>query len=326
MKGLELARQYYEHAGRPAIEAAFPAYAGRIAAGLCGEGSQCFGFDDAISQDHDFTPGFCLWLDRQTYAEIGDPLRRLYTSLPEEYEGCSVKNVTPEGAGRLGVFEIGDFYQRLCGCRDIPRDYRTWFFLKSEYLAEAVNGAVFSDPGGEFTRIRNGLAAGYPEPVRLKKLSAGLAVMAQSGQYNYARCMRRGELTAAVLAQAEFTRSALRVCHLLNHRYCPYDKWACRSLSQLPRLSEVSGLLTQLSGSSSQRSEWDPSDPAQYAYRLNTADQKVVLIEEICDRVLRELRRQGLTEGRESFLLAHVPAVLDRVEDDYLKSLPQMEG
>ena len=57
-KGLELARAYYEQYGRPMLEKEFPDVLDRIAAGLCGHGSECFGYDDAVSRDHDFEPGF----------------------------------------------------------------------------------------------------------------------------------------------------------------------------------------------------------------------------------------------------------------------------
>ena len=45
--GLALARQYYESCGRQMIEERFPAYAGRIAVGLAGRGSDCFGYGNS---------------------------------------------------------------------------------------------------------------------------------------------------------------------------------------------------------------------------------------------------------------------------------------
>lgn len=54
--GMELAREFYEQAGRPMLQQKYPEYACRIAAGLVGEGSECLGFDDAFSVDHDFGP------------------------------------------------------------------------------------------------------------------------------------------------------------------------------------------------------------------------------------------------------------------------------
>ena len=62
MKGLEIAYKFYEEYGREMIHTMFPQYENKIAAGLVGEGSECFGFDDYISRDHDFDPGFCLWI------------------------------------------------------------------------------------------------------------------------------------------------------------------------------------------------------------------------------------------------------------------------
>ena len=59
MKGMELAKAYFEEYGIPMIETSFSQYQGQIAAGLVGEGSECLGYDDEFSQDHDFGPGFC---------------------------------------------------------------------------------------------------------------------------------------------------------------------------------------------------------------------------------------------------------------------------
>ena len=84
MKGLELAKAYYEEYGRPMIREKFPDYEGRIAVGLAGEGSECFGYDDEISRDHDFEAGFCLWITEQDGEAIGFPLFRAYGKLPDE--------------------------------------------------------------------------------------------------------------------------------------------------------------------------------------------------------------------------------------------------
>ena len=46
MKGLELARGFWEDLLHPALEREAPELTDRIAAGLCGAGSDCLGYDD----------------------------------------------------------------------------------------------------------------------------------------------------------------------------------------------------------------------------------------------------------------------------------------
>ena len=103
MKGLALARAYFDAYGAPMIERQFAAYKRSMAVGLVGEGSECFGYDDAFSQDHDFGPGFCIWLPQTVYAEIGAELERAYAALPQEYLG-NRRLETAQAGKRVGVW------------------------------------------------------------------------------------------------------------------------------------------------------------------------------------------------------------------------------
>ena len=67
MKGLELSELFYREQVQLVLEQKFAAVVPRIAVGLVGEGSQCFGYDDEISRDHDWGAAVCLWLKADDY-------------------------------------------------------------------------------------------------------------------------------------------------------------------------------------------------------------------------------------------------------------------
>ena len=61
MKGLELSERFYRDHGEPMLRE-FPELLPLISAGLVGGGSECLGFDDELSRDHDFEAGFCIFI------------------------------------------------------------------------------------------------------------------------------------------------------------------------------------------------------------------------------------------------------------------------
>ena len=71
MKGLELCKEFYNQFGAPMLKEKFSEILPLISVGLVGSGSECLGFDDDISCDHDFEPGFCIFLpEGGTYMRI----------------------------------------------------------------------------------------------------------------------------------------------------------------------------------------------------------------------------------------------------------------
>ena len=307
MKGLELARRFYAEHGAPMLEEQFGEYVGLIAVGLVGSGSECFGFDDEISRDHDFEPGFCLLLPDEDVVDRRTAflLERAYAKLPREFMGFRRAAYDPVGGNRHGVLRIGEFLLEKTGRADGKLSMADWFSIPEQSLAEVTNGEIFRDDLGLFSKIRCELSY-FPEDVRLKKLAGNLLLMGQSGQYNFDRCMRRGERAAAGLALCEFVTSALKCIFLLKKHYMPYYKWSFRALRELGvEASLYNGLEYLLTGESTD----------------GTVAQKKAVVEEICSAVAAEARAQLLTDYTGDAMEGYAYSVNDRIEDGEIRNL-----
>ncbi|MBR4224440.1 MAG: tetratricopeptide repeat protein [Oscillospiraceae bacterium] len=92
ISGLELSRRYFDTFFRPAIKGLTemcPSLADKVTIGLVGEGSECFGFDDERSFDHDMGPSFCIFADDDVPDEDYKKLVWAYDMLPRTYYGMS---------------------------------------------------------------------------------------------------------------------------------------------------------------------------------------------------------------------------------------------
>ena len=307
MKGLELARAYYEQCGKPMLAEQFPELTDRIAVGLFGSGSECYGFDDAVSRDHDFEPGFCIFLPGEDVIDENTSFRleRAYARLPKEFEGCYRSLLTPVGGKRHGVFRAADYFKERCGSADGRLDLGQWLTTPQYVLSELTNGEIFSDPSGLVTTIRERLNA-MPEAVLFKRLAGNLLLMNQAGQYNYARCLKRGEKAAAQLAANEFVNASLQKVFLLNRVYLPYYKWSFRALHSLPLLSETAEALELLLEKGN-----DEADSVL----------KNAAVEDVCRRVVKELLAQGFSGSDDPDLEKQASLVNRKIADPEVRNL-----
>ena len=278
--GLDLARRFFT-AVKPFLESRVPHIMERAAVGLVGEGSECFGFDDEISRDHDWGPAFCIWLPEAELADCAVSLEDTLAELPKRFEGLPTRLSPERRAGRVGPQSIESFYAHFTGLKAAPVSWQEWRSISENALAACTNGEVFQDGAGIFSAHRAELLNFYPEDVRRKKIAARCMVMAQAGQYNLPRSLQRGEYGTAMLAAARFAEAALSMAFLLNRRPMPFYKWACRAARELPQLGRaVAGLVEQLAAT-----RWN--EPAAGVPAVNA-------IEDYCADVASLLRKENL--------------------------------
>ena len=403
VSGLKLARAFWTQMGKPMIAAKYPQYAGRIAAGLVGHGSECYGFDDAYSQDHDFGPRFCLWLTDEDYAAIGEQLEADYEALPRKFSvdaqgrvtfeaharsdasgafpsagaGSTVipdatnaptpstatddtataesgaassdvaeamttpidaplSPVTPRAQGanrRDGVFRIGDFFESITGYRTAPAQTapHEWLMLAESTLAAATNGEVFADPTGQFSKTRQGFKD-MPDDVRLALISKRLGMIAQAGQYNLPRSLKRGDGAAAWLSIHEFVQATASLVFLVNVPmvvgYMPYYKWQFAALLKLsgsmfallPNVGEQLETVMRLSSAACYGGAGFGEGGKGAAPAIKKIND---IVEQIAADIVKELKREHLTTSGETFLEWQRPYVEDHIasDDPVLKSL-----
>lgn len=313
MKGLELSENFYKEYGEPMLQEHFSDILPLLAVGLTGSGSECYGYDDEISRDHDFEPAFCIFVPDEPFIDSKRvfELEKAYGRLPKEFMGFKRNRYSAVGGNRHGVIRTGDFFESKTGSRNGKLTVGQWLGIPEYALAETVNGSIFFDNFGEVTNIREGLSC-YPEDIRLKKLAGNLLLMGQSGQYNYNRCISRGETAAAQLALFEFVKSSLNVLFLLNNKYMPYYKWSFRALREInDKYKSVSHNLEFLISSDN---------------ITETTKLKSNLIEEIASYVTKEIIHQELTASASAEMEQQAYMVNNTIKDNNIRNMHILSG
>lgn len=303
--GLELAEAYFFDICYPMLKEEFEKYLPRMAAGLVGEGSECYGFDDKISRDHDFGPSFQIYIPAEDMGVYGKELSGRIAALPKSYCGFAGRNSCTLDDNRVGVLTIEDFYDKFLSIHEVPSTNRLWLQMNDLSLSTATNGKVFMDNLGQFTKIREGLLKHYPADVCLKRLAYACTQIAQSGQYNFPRSLQRRQFVAATHALDEFVHHYASFIYLINKTYKPYYKWEHEGLKRLPQMGQLT---------------WRELNKLVLIPFQEKPKYAIFVIEDLCKKAIAWLQKKNLTASKSDFLLDHAPHILSHASDEMIRN------
>ena len=314
------------------LKTEFPDLVGKIAVGLIGAGSECFGYDDLVSTDHDFDPGFLIFIGNDIDDDTKFKLERAYAKLPRTYMGYERAVMSPVGGNRRGVKRVSEFLREKTGTEDGKLDTYDWLNIDEEYLAEITNGEIWIDDNRIISNTRLRLST-FPEDIKLKKLAGSILLMAQSGQYNYERCISHDELGAARLALYEFVNAAMHTTYLLNEVYMPYYKWRFRGLRDLswPKNFKVKSELNYIEGIEDDSVVEMPFEKMLISL-LNVSDEKMFSskitrdIDLIANVLIERLKYEKLSDKNEVFLERHAYEINNKIKDVDIRNMNILAG
>ena len=301
MKGLELARRYYSEVVLPAFIERAPGKVDSMNFGLAGPGSECYGYDDEISRDHDWGPRVCIWIPENLYKRQSGNLQTIYDGLNHGFLGFDPVKRLDNRIRKDGILSTARFYGNYLGSDRPPETLRDWLLMPEEALSLCSNGEVFREGSGDFMTMREVLLSYFPRDIRLKKIASRCKAAAQHGQYNLWRAFQRNDLLAVQFHKAGFTHEAASLVFLLCRIYRPFGKWIFRGLDNLGTLG---------------------SDVKKYLRNMTESnDEKEIQgILEGCAGVLAdELVRQDLTPRKGSFLYDYGVEIERSIEDVSLR-------
>lgn len=273
LDGKTLSRMYYEEVVKPLIEKDFPELIGAYSAGLFGEGSDAYGYDDTASRDHDWGPGVILLINNNGfYDQYGQQLRDALIKKAREIEDFHgfTPDISSVEKGRRGVFGLHSYFSALIGKEltdhlifrpaniDPGYLYDMYAAVPEYSLSAAVNGEVFEDPDRLLTSVREGIKEFYPKELRIRKLMQECAMFSQNAQYNYLRSKRRNDSLTADMLLFEGMKNAMRIAHIIADVFTPHDKWMKKSLHNID--PEAAKLIENVITLSHKAPDTDPTD------------------------------------------------------------------
>jgi hypothetical protein len=247
MQGIELSRRFYDEVVGPWLARDFPGL--QHAAALIGYGSELLGFDDAMSQDHNFGPRVIVILSEADFAaRAAEIVVAFRGAAPAAFRGHPMgfhnrPHPSPHRGGALGDDRHGlevwtlDAAVRFWLGGPEPADNLAWLGLAEQRLLALTAGAVFHDDDGRLTALRARLAW-FPRDVWLYKLAGQWRRIAEEQPFVGRTGLVGDELGSRVIA-ARLVRDVMRLAFLIERRYAPYSKWFGSAFLQLSCAAEL---------------------------------------------------------------------------------------
>jgi Domain of unknown function (DUF4037) len=239
--GIELARAYHRDIVGPLLRRRWPELP--YAAARLGSGSDVLGYDDLMSQDHDWGLRLNVLVPVGVVEEVDAYLN---VALPESYAGWPTRFATtwrPDAASQVQVDSTRSLAVSRLGVD--PRDGLdplTWLGLTGQSILEVTGGAVFHDSAGQLGAVREALRW-YPDDVWRYVLAADWSRLGEEIPLA-GRAGHRSDEVGSRVVMARLVRTAMHLGFLLERVWPPYAKWLGTSYARLTVAGPTTGLLS----------------------------------------------------------------------------------
>ena len=243
MKGLDIARRFFDEWGRVYLRTEFPHLSERVAAFVYG-GSQSLGNDDELSRDHGWGPGFMLVLSNDDMRKFGRKLRNsTVREAPTEWAGSRWQH-----QNNISVHGIDKWFRENIGCVRPPKKPEDWLRrANQDSLYMLRHATIFHDPLGDFTARRKSFWY-FPKKAWLQRVESAVFNVWHYGQYNFLeRLTKRQDPISIASCLGTFIHSTMCLCLLLAEDFTPYWKWVAAEFRKLPNVAELESHLCALS-------------------------------------------------------------------------------
>ena len=282
---IDISRTFFHELVEPILVRRFPDQLAQTAFGIFGYGSETMGLDDEFSRDHHFGLRIdALMPDALLQTHSTAMMQTVAQELPDSFMGYSLREGHLAGAG-LACDSLEAFLRRTIGMTTAPVSWNDWLSIPEEDIIHVVNGEVWRDDRGEFTNLRQGFAAYYPEPVRMRRIAHWCRYFSGMGVYALRRALLRNNAYYAHIAFSRSVRWGVQLAFMLERVYYPYDKWIMHAFAELPKLYLRMG------------------DLVDEAVVLETPwERKLELMHQVADVIDDELVQQGLIAAHRRYV------------------------
>lgn len=240
VSGAALARAYHDDLVGPVLAARWPDLP--HAAGRLGHGSDVLGYDDEVSQDHDWGLRLDLLVPADLVTQVDAHLDQV---LPETFDGRPVRFAATGASHLRHRVQVQDVRAFVVGSTGIdataPLSVADWLSLTGQAVLQVTAGPVFVDTDGGLTAARERLSW-CPYDVWAYVVATDWARLAQELPF-VGRTAERGDDLGSRVIAARLVEVAMHLAHTLERRWTPYSKWVGTSMAALPRAGTVAPVL-----------------------------------------------------------------------------------
>lgn len=211
IKGLELSESFFNE-NKALLFKKIPSNAIEyITIGLFGFGSECYGVDDEISEDHDFDQGFIILVEDSVPLTDFLKIKQAYDCLPKLYKRFCLLNQTKHGVHYMKE------YLNYLGVNDIKN-------ISDESKALLLNGKLFYQGfASTFANLRYDIRKNsnydFLIDLSLKALEINKYI-----PYNLKRSLDRGDLYTFKNLKNNLVNHLIEFYYIYHKMYLPHDK------------------------------------------------------------------------------------------------------